>query len=69
MLSTEAENAPVKLRFSSSLPTDYFEQLSAEELKPAGGKLVWRLKKGQRRNESLDCLCYGLIAIVYAQSN
>lgn len=68
MLSTEADNAPVKLRFSSSLPTDYFEQLSAEELKPAGGKLVWRLKKGQRRNESLDCLCYGLIAIAYAQS-
>ncbi|MER5086803.1 terminase gpA endonuclease subunit [Enterobacter vonholyi] len=68
MLSTEADNARVKLRFSSSLPTDYFEQLSAEELKPAGGKLVWRLKKGQRRNESLDCLCYGLIAIAYAQS-
>lgn len=37
MLSTEAENAPVKLRFSSTLPSDYFEQLSAEELKPAGG--------------------------------
>ncbi len=68
MLSTEAENAPVKLRFSSTLPSDYFEQLSAEELKPAGGKLVWRLKKGQKRNEALDCLVYGMIAIVYAQS-
>lgn len=68
MLSTEADNAPVKLRFSSSLPTDYFEQLSAEELKPAGGKLVWRLKKGQRRNESLDCLVYSMIAIAFAQS-
>lgn len=68
MLSTEAENAPVRLRFSSTLPSDYFEQLSAEELKPAGGKLVWRLKKGQKRNEALDCLVYGMIAIVYVQS-
>ena len=31
-------------------------------------KLVWRLKKGQKRNEALDCLVYGMIAIVYAQS-
>ena len=68
MLSTEAENAPVQLRFSSTLPSDYFEQLSAEELKPAGGKLVWRLKKGQKRNEALDCLVYGMIAIVFSQS-
>ncbi|MBL5901581.1 phage terminase large subunit family protein [Lelliottia amnigena] len=68
MLSTEAENAPIQLRFSSTLPSDYFEQLSAEELKPAGGKLVWRLKKGQKRNEALDCLVYGLTAISYAQS-
>ncbi|HHP7254206.1 TPA: terminase gpA endonuclease subunit, partial [Shigella sonnei] len=68
MLSSEADNAPVKLRFSSTLPSDFFEQLSAEELKPAGGKLVWRLKKGQRRNEALDLICYGMIAIAYAQS-
>ncbi|WP_320707904.1 terminase gpA endonuclease subunit, partial [Enterobacter cloacae] len=68
MLSTESENAPIQLRFSSTLPSDYFEQLSAEELKPSGGKLVWRLKKGQKRNESLDCLVYGLTAISYAQS-
>nr|WP_281959357.1 terminase gpA endonuclease subunit [Enterobacter mori] len=68
MLSTEAENAPVQLRFSSTLPSDYFEQLSAEELKPAGGKLVLRLKKGQKRNEALDCLVYGMIAIVFSQS-
>ncbi|HDC4470483.1 phage terminase large subunit family protein [Enterobacter cloacae] len=68
MLSTEAENAPIQLHFSSTLPSDYFEQLSAEELKPAGGKLVWRLKKGQKRNEALDCLVYGMIAIVYSQS-
>jgi len=68
MLSSEADNAPVHLRFSSNLPSDYFEQLSAEELRPAGGKLVWRLKKGQKRNEALDCLVYGMIAIVFAQS-
>ena len=68
MLSSEADNAPVKLRFSSTLPSEYFEQLSAEELKPAGGKLVWRLKKGQKRNEALDCLVYSMIAIAFAQS-
>ena len=68
MLSDAPEHAAVQLRFSSSLPSDYFEQLSAEELKPAGGKLVWRLKKGQKRNEALDCLVYGMIAISYAQS-
>jgi phage terminase large subunit GpA-like protein len=68
MLSSEADNAPVKLRFSSTLPSDYFEQLSAEELKPAGGKLVWRLKKGQKRNEALDCLVYSMIAIAFSQS-
>lgn len=68
MLSSEADNAPVKLRFSSTLLSDYFEQLSAEELKPAGGKLVWRLKKGQKRNEALDCLVYSMIAVSFAQS-
>lgn len=68
MLSESPEDSPTQLRFSSSLPSDYFEQLSAEELKPAGGKLVWRLKKSQKRNEALDCLVYALIAISYSLS-
>lgn len=68
MLSDSPELAPTQIFFSSSLPHDYFEQLSAEELKPSGGKLVWRLKQGQRRNEALDCLNYSIIAIQYALS-
>nr|WP_255211661.1 terminase gpA endonuclease subunit [Pseudescherichia vulneris] len=68
MLSENPGEAATQLRFSSSLPTDYFEQLSSEELKPAGGKYVWRLKKGQTRNETLDCLVYSMIAISYSLS-
>lgn len=64
LMLTEPEHAPVQLRFSTSLlNTDYFEQLTAEELKPAGGQLVWRLKKGKKRNEALDCLVYAMIAV------
>lgn len=68
MISDRPEDATTQLRFSTSLPHDYFDQLTSEELKPSGGKLVWRLKKGQKRNEALDCLVYGLIAIQYALS-
>ncbi|UXI41510.1 phage terminase large subunit family protein [Enterobacter hormaechei] len=68
MLGDNPEQAPTQLHFSSSLPFDYFEQLTAEELKPKGGRLMWQLKKGQRRNESLDCLCYSLIAREYAMT-
>lgn len=68
MLSDEPQLAPTQLHFSSSLPHDYFEQLTAEELKPKGGKLQWRLKQGQKRNEALDCLNYALIAREYAVS-
>lgn len=68
MLGDNPEQAPTQLHFSSSLPHDYFEQLTAEELKPHGGKLMWKLKKGQRRNEALDCLVYSLIAREYAMT-
>ncbi len=68
MLSDCPEDSPTQLRFSSSLPTDYFEQLNAEELKAAGGKLVWKLKKSVKRNEALDCLVYSMIAIRYSLS-
>lgn len=68
MLSDEPQLAPTQLHFSSSLPHDYFEQLTSEELKPKGGKLQWRLKQGQKRNEALDCLNYSLVAREYAVS-
>lgn len=68
MISDEPQLAPTQLHFSSSLPHDYFEQLTSEELKPKGGKLQWRLKQGQKRNEALDCLNYALVAREYAVS-
>ena len=68
MLSDNPEYAQTQLHFSSSLPFDYFEQLTAEELKPKGGRLMWELKKGKSRNEALDCLVYSLIAREYAMT-
>ncbi|MDQ0629409.1 phage terminase large subunit GpA-like protein [Pantoea agglomerans] len=67
-ISDEPESATMMLHFSSSLPHDYFEQLSSEVLKPSGSKLVWKLKPGQKRNEALDCLVYSTIAIQYVLS-
>lgn len=68
MLGDNPEQAPTQLHFSSSLPHDYFEQLTAEELKPRGGRLMWQPKKGQKRNEALDCLVYSMIAREYAMT-
>lgn len=59
--SEQANDLPLQLKFSSTLPDDYFEQLSAEELKRKGDNLYWVLKKGIKRNEALDCLNYALI--------
>lgn len=56
-------DAPTKLVFSNTLPDDYFEQLTAEELKRVGNGAKWVLKKGQERNESGDCFNYCLAAI------
>lgn len=61
--------APTQILFSDSLPHDYMEQLNSEILKPAGGRLQWRLKPGVKRNETLDCLVYGMIAIQFAVAN
>lgn len=69
---TSEENkhlSPTQLLFSDSLPHDYMEQLNSEILKPAGGRLQWRLKPGVKRNETLDCLVYGMIAIQFAVAN
>lgn len=56
-------DAPTKLVFSNTLADDYFEQLTAEELKRVGNGAKWVLKKGIDRNEALDTFCYGLAAM------
>ena len=62
-LSEEADELPLQLKFTSALPDDYFEQLTSEELKRKGDNLYWVLKKGSKRNETLDCLNYSLIVM------
>lgn len=64
-VSEERNEMPTQLHFTDGLPDDYFEQLTAEELKRKGDNLYWVLKKGYKRNESLDCLNYALIAKEY----
>ena len=65
MTSDTPEDSPTQLHFSASLPPNYFEQLTAEELRPRGGKLMWQPKKGSTRNETLDCINYALIGREY----
>ncbi|WP_170123798.1 terminase gpA endonuclease subunit [Mangrovibacter plantisponsor] len=67
-LSEEADQLPLQLHFSSTLPDDYFDQLTSEELKRKGDSLRWIIKKGIKRNETLDCLNYALIAMNYCLS-
>jgi phage terminase large subunit GpA-like protein len=64
-VSEEWEEMPTQLHFTNGLPDDYFEQLTSEELKRKGDNLYWVIKKGYKRNESLDCLNYALIAKEY----
>lgn len=54
----ERESA-MNIHFSNSLCDDYFSQLTSEELKRAGGNVVFKLIPG-RRNECLDCLAYAI---------
>lgn len=60
-VSEDADELPLQLKFTSTLPDDFFDQITAEELKRKGENLYWVLKKGIKRNESLDCLNYALI--------
>lgn len=57
---------PGYIHFSESLRADYFEQLKSEEMivhKIRGRtRIEWRLKKGKKRNEALDCLVYAIAA-------
>lgn len=64
-VSEEWEEMPTQIHFTNDLPDDYFEQLTSEELKRKGDNLYWVLKKGYKRNETLDCLNYALIAKEY----
>jgi len=64
-VSEDREEMPTQLHFTSGLPDDYFEQLTSEELKRKGDNLYWVMKKTHKRNESLDCLNYCLIAKEY----
>jgi len=64
-VSEDREEMPTQLHFTNDLPDDYFEQLTSEELKRKGDNLYWVLKKGYKRNETLDCLNYSLIAKEY----
>lgn len=50
-----SKRPPISLHFSETLPDDYFEQLTSEELKRTGR---WEIKKGHTRNEALDCFNY-----------
>ncbi|MGX9299896.1 terminase gpA endonuclease subunit [Pantoea ananatis] len=64
-VSEERDEMPTQLHFTNGLPDDYFEQLTSEELKRKGDNLYWVLKRGYKRNETLDCLNYCLIAKEY----
>lgn len=53
-----------KLRFSNSLPADYFDQVTGERrfirYVKNRAMISWRPKRASQRVEALDCLVYGL---------
>lgn len=62
----QAEGGPGKIHTRRSLPEHWFEWSTAEEQvqrETSGGvKVEWRLKRGKKRNEALDCSVYALAA-------
>lgn len=48
------------INFSDDLDDDYYEQLTAEVYDPVNKK--WKKRKGQERNEALDCWNYSYFA-------
>ncbi len=56
-------NPPI--RFSETLPDDYFNQLTAERVDIKNGFKQWSLKVSGSRNEALDCLVYAYICMKY----
>ncbi|ENG6105867.1 phage terminase large subunit family protein [Serratia liquefaciens] len=57
----DKNNPPI--RFSETLPDDYFNQLTAERVDIKNGFKQWSLKVSGSRNEALDCLVYAYICM------
>lgn len=57
----DKNNPPI--RFSETLPDDYFNQLTAERVDVKNGFKQWSLKVSGSRNEALDCLVYAYICM------
>ena len=60
-LVDKKNNPPI--RFSETLPDDYFNQLTAERVDVKNGFKQWSLKVSGSRNEALDCLVYAYICM------
>jgi phage terminase large subunit GpA-like protein len=59
-------DGPQGVRFADALPPEYFEHLTAEELRTtyvAGRPVRTWVLRGGRRNEGLDCTVYALAAL------
>ncbi|WP_414618337.1 terminase gpA endonuclease subunit [Serratia liquefaciens] len=57
----DKNNPPI--RFSETLPDDYFNQLISERVDVKHGFKQWSLKVSGSRNEALDCLVYAYICM------
>ena len=57
----DKNNPPI--RFSETLPDDYFNQLTTERVDIKNGFKQWSLKVSGSRNEALDCLVYAYICM------
>jgi phage terminase large subunit GpA-like protein len=65
----QLEAGPRAVHFAEELPADFYEQLTAERLVTKYTRGVARLewvKTPGRRNEALDCFCYGYAAALRA---
>jgi phage terminase large subunit GpA-like protein len=56
-----AESGPAKIHMRRDFHDEYFQWAVAEEIATSStGKREWKLKRGERRNETLDVLVYNL---------
>jgi phage terminase large subunit GpA-like protein len=67
------EVGPKFMHFSRVATDEYLKQLTSEEkvrvLEKGQPKLIWRLRRGQRRNEALDLTVYSLAALRSLNAN
>lgn len=63
---SEEHDSPIY--FTDDAPDDYMKQLSSEHCVKKGEARRWVLKPGEKRNETLDCLNYAIIAIAHRLS-